>query len=67
MSQRAFCRCPLCQLERRIIAQLEQEDSVRWFRQLTARTPSLRGFGAMRELIAFAHSAGHLCRQTESL
>lgn len=58
MSQRAICRCPLCQLERRIIARLEQEDSVRWFRQLTARTPSLRGFGTMSEVIAYTQSAG---------
>jgi RNA polymerase sigma factor (sigma-70 family) len=59
MSQRAICRCPLCQLERHIITRLEQEDSVRWFRELTARTASLGAFGTMPELIAYAHSAGH--------
>jgi RNA polymerase sigma factor (sigma-70 family) len=59
MSQRAICRCPLCQLERHIITRLEQEDSVRWFLELTARTASLSAFGTMRELIAYAHSAGH--------
>lgn len=58
MSQRATCRCPLCQLERHIIVRLEQEDSVLWFRQLTARNPSLRGFGTMSEVIACAQSAG---------
>jgi DNA-directed RNA polymerase specialized sigma24 family protein len=59
MSQRATCRCPLCQLERHIIVRLEQEDSVRWFRELTVRTASLGALATMQELIAYAHSAGH--------
>jgi len=58
MSQRATCRCPLCQLERHVITRLEQEDSVRWFRELTVRTGSLGALGTMQELIAYAHSAG---------
>jgi RNA polymerase sigma factor (sigma-70 family) len=58
MSQRAICRCPLCQLERDIILQLEQEDCVRWFRELAVRTTSLSAFGTVQELIAYAHSAG---------
>jgi len=59
MSQRATCRCPLCQLERHIILRLEQEDSVRWFWELAVRTTRLGAFATMQELIAYAHSAGH--------
>ena len=59
MSQRAICRCPLCHLERHVITRLEQEDSVRWFRELTVRTAGLGAFATMQELIACAHSAGH--------
>jgi DNA-directed RNA polymerase specialized sigma24 family protein len=59
MSQRAICRCPLCQLERHIIFRLKQEDSVRWFREMTARIGDLSRFGTIEELIAYAHSAGH--------
>ncbi len=58
MSQRAICRCPLCQLERHIITGLEQEDSVRWFRELTERIATLREFSTMSDLIFCAHSAG---------
>jgi RNA polymerase sigma factor (sigma-70 family) len=58
MSQRAICRCPLCQLERHIIVRLEQEDSVRWFRELTVRTASVGAFATIQELISYAHSAG---------
>ena len=59
MSQRGICRCPLCQLEKRVISQLEQEDGVRWFQGLTAQIASLRGFGTIGEVISYAHSAGH--------
>lgn len=58
MSQRAICRCPLCQLERRIIVRLEQEDSTRWFLGLTARIACLREFGTIGDVISYAHSAG---------
>ncbi len=59
MSQRAICRCPLCQLERRVISQLEQGDSVLWFRRLAARIAGLRGFDTIRDVISYAHSVGH--------
>ena len=56
MSQRAICRCPLCQLERRIISQLGREDSLLWFQELTARTDSLQRFATITELVSYAHS-----------
>jgi DNA-directed RNA polymerase specialized sigma24 family protein len=58
MSQRAVCRCPLCQMERHIIVRLEQEDSSPWFRGLTGRIATLREFSTMSDLIFYAHSAG---------
>jgi RNA polymerase sigma factor (sigma-70 family) len=58
MSQRAICRCPLCQLERHVILRLELEDSVRWFQGLRARTANLREFETIPEVISYAHSAG---------
>jgi DNA-directed RNA polymerase specialized sigma24 family protein len=58
MSQRATCRCPLCQLERHVITRLEQEDSVRWFLSVAARTASLQVFQAIPELISYARSVG---------
>jgi RNA polymerase sigma factor (sigma-70 family) len=59
MSQRAICRCPLRQLERRVISQLEQEDSVLWFRRLAARIASLREFEMIRDVISYAHAVRH--------
>ena len=58
MSQRPICRCPLCQLEKRIISRLEQEESVRWFVNLAARVPSFNTFAGMPELISYVHSTG---------
>ncbi len=58
MSQRAICRCPLCQLERRIIFRLELEESVQWFVHLAGRIACLSTFTGMPELISYFHSAG---------
>jgi DNA-directed RNA polymerase specialized sigma24 family protein len=59
MSQRAICRCPLCQLEQRIISTLELEDSAQWFLNLAARITSLNAFERTRDLISYVHTAGH--------
>src|SRR5271156_2761969 len=58
MFQRIICRCPLCQLEKRIISRLEEDDSLRWFGNLGVQIPSIRAFDGMPELISYAHRAG---------
>jgi hypothetical protein len=58
MFQRIICRCPLCQLEKRIISRLEEEDSLRWFGNLGVQIPSIGAFDGMPELISYAHRAG---------
>jgi hypothetical protein len=58
MSQRAVCRCPLCQLERHIIAKLGEEESARWFRGSASRSAGLGGFETIPALIRYGHSAG---------
>jgi hypothetical protein len=58
MFQRLICRCPLCQLEKRIISRLEEEDSLQWFRDLGVQIPSIGAFSGMSELISYAHRAG---------
>jgi hypothetical protein len=58
MFQRLICRCPLCQLEKRIISRLEEEDSLRWFESLGVEIPRIGAFGGMPALISYAHRAG---------
>jgi DNA-directed RNA polymerase specialized sigma24 family protein len=58
MFQRLICRCSLCQLEKRIISRLEEENSLQWFRDLGVQIPSIGAFGGMSELISYAHRAG---------
>jgi len=58
MSQRAICRCPLCQLEKRIVATLELEESAFWFLNLAARNNTLTPFTTVPELISFVQAAG---------
>ena len=58
MFQRLICRCPLCQIERRITSRLEEEDSLQWFGNLGVQIPTIGVFGGMSELISYAHRAG---------
>ena len=52
------CRCPLCQLEKRIISILELEDSAQWFLNLAAGITSLNAFERAPDLISYVHTAG---------
>jgi hypothetical protein len=58
MFQQLICHCPLCQLEKRLISRLEEEDSRQWFANLGVQMPGIGVFGGMPELILYAHRAG---------
>jgi DNA-directed RNA polymerase specialized sigma24 family protein len=55
MSHRPICGCPLCQLEKGMIAQFESGGSRRWYGNLSARIPALTRFPEVPVLIAYMH------------
>ena len=55
MSNRPICGCPLCQLEKGLIAQFEGEASRQWYANLSARIPLLNTFPEAPALISYMH------------
>lgn len=56
MSPRVVCQCALCQLDRSLIARLEQPDASAWYQALIERVFILSWFRDVPSLIAHMHA-----------
>ncbi len=69
MNERMRCRCPICDLEKRLLDELREEQHVQSYRQLAYQSSILSAFPTAQELLqglsdlAKRDSHAHLCDQ----